>query len=369
VLSLAFVCSGAGSRASAQLARSSASGCGNDYAYAGAQNAAKKAGIRAKLSMLKSPKVPEGGHVAGWVGVGGPGLGPNGKDEWLQIGYSFFAGQSQIYYEVTLPGKAPTYHPVKSKVAANEKHRVTVLEVGDKHGSWRVWLDDKAVSPVYSLPQSHKKFAPQAIGETWNPGTKGCNSYAYQFADIQAASAPGGGWSTAKAGYQWRDSHNQLVKVSNDTFKARSTTSASSTAADEPPLLGAIASRLAATPLDARCVPGGALARAEQDALVLNEKVCQILLGYAVAQPWSPQAGAAPELEIGVVGLAFVRAVARAAGLGADDVDCGALKRFYGAFRSLGARSADALRLRDRVLRSRSIVRPRLVLARDCPIR
>lgn len=46
------------------------------------------------------------GFVAAWVGVGGPGLGPNCADEWLQSGYvSFDTGEQEIYYELMQPGE------------------------------------------------------------------------------------------------------------------------------------------------------------------------------------------------------------------------------------------------------------------------
>ena len=40
----------------------------------------------ATVTMTTGPRVA-GGHVAAWVGVGGVGLGPNGTDQWLQVGF------------------------------------------------------------------------------------------------------------------------------------------------------------------------------------------------------------------------------------------------------------------------------------------
>src|SRR5436190_19675677 len=63
-----------------------ASGCGpRGYAYAGLQLGTPGYGIGAALTSL-APPVVESGHVAGWVGIGGPGEGPGGTDEWLQVG-------------------------------------------------------------------------------------------------------------------------------------------------------------------------------------------------------------------------------------------------------------------------------------------
>ena len=54
----------------------SAAACGKrSYAYAGVSGTHAAAGIGAAVSTLSLPRVAEG-HVAAFVGVGGPGLGP-----------------------------------------------------------------------------------------------------------------------------------------------------------------------------------------------------------------------------------------------------------------------------------------------------
>ena len=50
--------------------------CNASYAYAGAENSSDRYGIRAVLTTIKAPKVTRSGHVAGWVGIGGPEAGP-----------------------------------------------------------------------------------------------------------------------------------------------------------------------------------------------------------------------------------------------------------------------------------------------------
>src|SRR5262249_18829640 len=143
--SLALVASGAVAGRAAQLGSSA---CKTNYSYAGVQNSGTRSGIRANLATVQKPDVKVG-HVGGWVGVGGPGLGPNGTDEWMQSGYAAFqGGTAQIYYEVALPNKPPTYHTIAAKLSPSAKNLVSVLEIGNKHGSWRVWLNNKAVSPV-----------------------------------------------------------------------------------------------------------------------------------------------------------------------------------------------------------------------------
>ena len=61
------------------------------YAYAGHQSTRRGHGVRATLSTVRTPEVAAG-HVAGWVGLGGPGQGPNGSDMWIQVGIASMHG-------------------------------------------------------------------------------------------------------------------------------------------------------------------------------------------------------------------------------------------------------------------------------------
>src|SRR5579862_7080382 len=158
-----------------------ASACGkNGYSYAGLGAPTYGSGISAVITPL-GPFAISAGHVAGWVGVGGPGEGPNGTDEWLQIGLSGFPGlYSDVYYEVTLPNQAPAYHEVVANPPAGHAYKVAVLE--ERPNWWRVWLDGQPVSPAYYLPESHNAFMPIATAESWDGGTGGaCNDFLYSF--------------------------------------------------------------------------------------------------------------------------------------------------------------------------------------------
>src|SRR5688500_5391288 len=66
--------------------------CGNEAGYGSAvlQSLRGGQGVRATFTAIARPYV-ESGHVAAWVGVGGPGEGPGGADEWLQVGMAGFA--------------------------------------------------------------------------------------------------------------------------------------------------------------------------------------------------------------------------------------------------------------------------------------
>ena len=53
------------------------------YAYAGLIGAMPVTAIASTVTSAVAPRVGIG-HVAGWVGVGGPKEGPGGTHEWLQ---------------------------------------------------------------------------------------------------------------------------------------------------------------------------------------------------------------------------------------------------------------------------------------------
>src|SRR5256885_4168826 len=62
--------------------------CGaGGYSYAGIASSSHAYGIGATVTPLAGFNVLSG-HVAGWVGVGGPRQGPNRSDEWPQGGFS-----------------------------------------------------------------------------------------------------------------------------------------------------------------------------------------------------------------------------------------------------------------------------------------
>jgi hypothetical protein len=179
--------------------------CGNNsgYSYAGMGAATNAYGISAIITPLDAFDILNG-HVAGWVGVGGPGEGPNGTNEWIQIGYSGFPSitGSDIYYEVALPGRFPTYHQVSAGLPNGTVAKVTVLEMRGRPNWWRVWLNHKPVSRPIRLPDSHGRWTPIATAESWDGGTGGaCNTFLYRFRHVSIAHAPGGGWHQLTNGY------------------------------------------------------------------------------------------------------------------------------------------------------------------------
>ncbi len=168
--------------------------CPSAYEYAGVVAPRPAAGIAATLTALRPPAVVWG-HVAAWVGVGGPDAGPNGASEWIQVGLSGFEeGHGSLYTEVTLPGKQPAYTAVLAGVATNQPHSVAVLELAGRPGWWRAWVDGRAASPPVFLPGSHGRWSPMAMAESWNGGRGDCNGFRYAFDDVRLARSPGGSW-------------------------------------------------------------------------------------------------------------------------------------------------------------------------------
>jgi len=143
------------------------------------------------------------GHVAGWVGVGGPGEGPGGHDEWLQVGLATFPlwDGHDVYYELARPGLPPTYHRVGASLVPGLPVRVAVLEMHSRADWWRVWVDGAPASPPIYLPASHGRWRPVVTAESWDGGASSCNAFLYRFAAISVAFHPGGIWSPmAQAG-------------------------------------------------------------------------------------------------------------------------------------------------------------------------
>src|SRR5262249_7867676 len=158
-----------------------------------------------------------------------------------------------------------------------EKHVVAVLEVAGKPGTWRAWVDNRPASPPVSLPQSHGKFRPQALGESWNDGAVTCNVYDYGFGNIQIVDANRGGWKAASLfGYAWNDKQNQTIKQSSNAFEARGLAATSASEVNVPPLLGWFASKATGRSFTAECV--------KQDVPLREESRGHLLVSLATCR-------------------------------------------------------------------------------------
>jgi hypothetical protein len=198
--------------------------CGpSGYAYAGVQGPDRARGISAVLTSLRVPAV-ENGHVAGWVGVGAPGQGPGGSNEWLQVGLSSLPGTgNRLYYEVVRPGLPPRYAEIDADVASDRPLRVAVLETVAIRGAWRVWVDGRAVTPAIWLPGSHDALTAMAMGESWDGGRPSCNRYVYRFDRLAVAQAQGGAWSAMRDPAVLADPGYRLERRAQTSFVASAT--------------------------------------------------------------------------------------------------------------------------------------------------
>jgi hypothetical protein len=195
----------------------SALACPGGYSYAGLYPDAPASGIGASLSMLDTPKV-DGGHVAAWVGVGGPGYGPHGTDEWLQVGLaSFDTPAGRLYYELTLPGQAPRYVELATGIEPGQVVRVAVMELPFSRDNWIV-ITPSGIEGPFHLPRSHG-WAPLATAESWARGGSLCNDFAYRFGDVELAHA-GGAWSRLRGASKLQDPGWRVHRLSRSTFSA-----------------------------------------------------------------------------------------------------------------------------------------------------
>jgi hypothetical protein len=178
---------------------------GAGYAYAGLQSDSPGSGVRATITALRQPEV-SAGHAAGWIGVGGPGAGPNGETMWLQTGVAAMPGTPlMVYAEITRPGRDPAFLPLDTDVAVGESHRLAVLEMNRRPGVWRVWVDGKPVTDPIVLPGSHRRWDPLATAESWNGGVATCNGFRFRFERVGVAQSLGGSWRPFVPGYTFRD--------------------------------------------------------------------------------------------------------------------------------------------------------------------
>jgi hypothetical protein len=200
-----------GTTGSIAVAEANGQACGagangsKGYAYAGHQATAVSHGVRATIALTAVPTVAAG-HVAGWIGVGGPGQGAGGTTMWLQAGVaSMPETPPMIYAEITRGGREPVFVPLLQDVQVGESHRVAVLEVANRPNVWRVWLDGKPATDPITLPNSTGRWRPIATAESWNGGQPVCNSFAFRFDGVAVATATGGSWQPFTPGFKFQD--------------------------------------------------------------------------------------------------------------------------------------------------------------------
>jgi hypothetical protein len=180
------------------------------YSYAGHQASFRGHGVRATIAVTRLPFV-EAGHVAGWVGVGGPGQGPNGNDEWIQAGIGAVPGAEPfLYAEVARDGRAPEFVPLDDEVGVGRRHRIAILETSARPGWWRVWVDGRAATDRIELAGSSGRWAPIATAESWNAGTAACNAFAFRFERVSISYGGGGSWRPFVSAHRFLDGTHRL---------------------------------------------------------------------------------------------------------------------------------------------------------------
>ncbi len=194
-----------GASTTATASPSCGSAAGTGYSYAGHQSDVTGHGVRATIQATRAPGV-EAGHVAGWVGVGGPGQGANGGNAWIQAGVASLPGMDPfIYAEVAREGREPRFLLIEEGVAIGRAHRFAVLEVAGRPGWWKVWVDGTPVTKPIRLRGSSGRWAPIATAESWNGGEPRCNSFAFRFERVSVAYGGGGAWRPFVSGHRFRD--------------------------------------------------------------------------------------------------------------------------------------------------------------------
>jgi hypothetical protein len=183
------------------------------YTYAGHQATTTGHGVRATISAVRAPEVA-GGHVAGWVGLGGPGQGPNGTDMWIQAGLAAVEDLGTfVYAEVARPGRAPQFIPIENDVPMGAVRRIAVLEMSRRPEHWRVWVDGKPVTKPIYLRGSAERWAPIATAESWNGGQVACNRFAFRFERVSVSHGRGGSWFAFRPGEHFRDGDYRLRQL------------------------------------------------------------------------------------------------------------------------------------------------------------
>jgi hypothetical protein len=194
--------------------------CPKGYSYAGLYSSTKASGIEGTISMLDTPAaLGSSSHVAGWVGVGGSGLGPHGADEWLQVGLATFgdSGDGRLYYELAQPGHAPKYVELASGIVPGIRVRVAVLELQYARDSWIV-VSPAGISGPFYLPHSHHAWEPVATAESYAETTR-CNRYAYRFGGLRLTRGDGS-WHSLRRAEMLRDPGWRLRRHGASAFSA-----------------------------------------------------------------------------------------------------------------------------------------------------
>ena len=197
------------------------------YSYAGHQAASRGHGVRATITLTREPSVGAG-HVAGWVGVGGPGQGANGGDAWIQAGVASLRGLGTVVYaEIEREGRERELILVHRSVPVGRAYRVAVVEVAHRPGWWQVWVDGERVTQRVRVPGSSGRWAPIVTAESWNGGTPSCNAFGFRFERVSISRGGRGSWRPFVSGHRFLDGTHTLRDLNESTARAATFVAAS----------------------------------------------------------------------------------------------------------------------------------------------
>lgn len=218
-LALGATVAGPGSEAAQATGQKCGAGANGSqgYAYAGHQAAKVAHGVRATITPTVQANVAAG-HVAGWVGVGGPGQGAGGETTWLQVGVASMPDTpTMVYAEITRGGQDPVFVTLLQGIAVGESHKVAVLEMSGRPNYWRVWLDGAAVTEPILLANSTNRWRPIATAESWDGNRGVCNRFGFRFDGVGVAALKGGSWQAFSPGYKFLDRGFDVKRLSGST--------------------------------------------------------------------------------------------------------------------------------------------------------
>jgi hypothetical protein len=212
----------AASVAGSGAATSTDPSCGTssrEFAYGGYQATGRAQGVRAAITATRAPRV-RAGHVAGWIGVGGPGQGEGGEDAWLQVGIAASDDRDApfLYAELVRDGRAPLLVRLDDAVRVGERRKVAVVESPGRRSRWQVLVDGRRVLGPVLLRGSSGGWAPIATAESWNGGRGACNGFGFRFENVSVSLARGGAWSAFASGYRFLDRGIELRSLTRRPY-------------------------------------------------------------------------------------------------------------------------------------------------------
>ena len=129
-----------------------------------------------------------------------------GSGSWLQAGVAAFPGEKPfVYAEVVRPDRQPDLRTIASNVAAGRAHRLAVLEIKQRPGWWRVWVNGSVAVDAIRLVGTAGGWKPIATAESWSGDGQACNTFAFRFEQVALADARGGSWRPFAPGRRFLD--------------------------------------------------------------------------------------------------------------------------------------------------------------------